>query len=87
MFYVYILQSLKDGKLYIGFTANLKRRMREHECGGSDSTRKRLPFRLVFYEAFISREDARRREGYFKTTKGKRALRLMLRDPVMSRPS
>jgi len=86
MFYVYILQSLKDKKLYIGFTADLKRRMHEHERGGSKSTSKRLPFRLVFYEAFVSVEDAKRREGYFKTTKGKKALKLMLRSSIRSLP-
>jgi len=41
---------------------------------------KRLSFRLIFYEAFILERDAKRREKYFKTTKGKRALRLMLKD-------
>lgn len=82
MYYVYVLQSLKDKKLYIGFTSDLKRRSKEHKTGGSDSTKKRLPFRLVFYEAFISKKDAEKREQYFKTTKGKRTLRLMLKDSL-----
>ena len=84
MYYTYILQSLKDRKLYIGFTGDLKRRMEEHKLGGSVSTRKRLPFRLVFYEAFVSGNDARRREKYFKTTKGKKALKLMLRNSLVN---
>jgi len=54
--------------------------MKEHKYGGLDSTKKRLPFRLIFYEAFVLEKDAKRREEYFKTTKGKRALRLMLKD-------
>ena len=82
MYYAYVLQSLKDGKLYIGFTKDLKRRMQEHKSGGSVSTKKRLPFRLVFYEAFVSEGDAKRRERYFKTTKGKKALKLILRESV-----
>jgi putative endonuclease len=40
MFYIYILQSLKDSKLYIGYTSNLKRRLKEHKTGGSVSTKK-----------------------------------------------
>jgi len=78
MHFVYVLQSLKDKKLYTGFTTDIQRRMQEHKFGGSTSTKKRLPFRLVFYEAFLSKDDAKRREQYFKTTKGKRALRLIL---------
>jgi putative endonuclease len=82
MYYVYILQSLKDKKLYIGYTADLKRRIKEHKYGGSKSTKTRLPFRLVFCEAFILEKDAKRREKYFKTTKGKRSLKLMLADSL-----
>lgn len=83
MFYVYILLSLKDGKLYIGFTSDLKRRLREHKTGGSKSTKCRLPFKLIFYEAHISEEDARRREKYFKTTVGKKGLKLILRQSLI----
>ena len=84
MFYTYVLQSLKDKNLYIGFTSDLKRRLQQHKFGGSISTKRRLPFRCIFYEAFISKEDAKRREGYFKTNKGKKALKLILRASVSS---
>ena len=80
MYYVYVLQSLKDKKLYIGYTADLKRRMIEHKTGGSISTKKRLPLLLIFYEAFSNERDARRREKYFKTTQGKKGLKLVLRE-------
>jgi len=79
MFYVYVLQSLKDKKLYIGYSSDLKRRLREHKIGGSVSTRKRLPFKLLYYEVHTNEKDARRRERYFKTEKGKSTLRQMLR--------
>jgi putative endonuclease len=85
MFYVYILQilqSLKDRKLYIGYTSNLKRRLKEHKTGGSFSTKKRLPFRLLYYEAHSNEKDARRRERYFKTQKGKSTLKQMLREAL-----
>jgi putative endonuclease len=82
MFYVCVLQSLKDKKLYIGYSSDLKRRLREHKIGGSVSTKKRLPFKLLYYEAHTNEKDARRLERYFKTEKGKSTLRQMLREAL-----
>jgi putative endonuclease len=79
MYYVYVLRSQLDGNLYIGYTAKLGDRLRQHERGEVPSTRMRRPFELIFYEGFRSMEDAKRRENYFKTSKGKSSLRLMLR--------
>lgn len=79
MFYTYVLQSLKDGKQYIGFSRNLRERFKAHQEGNVESTKHRRPLRIIFYEAFTSKEDALRRESYFKTTKGKIALKNMLR--------
>ena len=76
MFYVYLLES-KD-KFYIGFTDNLKRRVKEHNAGQSVSTKAHRPWRLIFYEAYADKDDALRREGYLKTSQGKRALRRMI---------
>ncbi len=78
-YYVYVLQSLKDRKFYIGFTNNLKRRLREHCQGKNISTAKRLPVKLIYFEGHLSDEDARKREGYFKTAKGKVALHAIIR--------
>jgi putative endonuclease len=75
---VYVLYSLKDKQFYIGFTFNLKQRLTQHFQGRSRSTSPRLPLELVFCEYFLAKEDAVRRERYFKTTTGKRTLRLML---------
>jgi len=66
MFYVYILKSLKDEKLYIGSTNDLKRRLSEHNNGLSRSTKARRPFELRYYEACFSKYDARRREYMLK---------------------
>ena len=77
---VYILLSLKDGKFYIGYTTNLKQRLTDHFHGQSKATAPRRPFRLIFCEYFFSKKDALRREKYFKTTAGKKALKLMLRN-------
>jgi len=82
MYYVYVLTSLKDSKLYIGFTNDLKRRLKEHNSGKNASTKSRIPLELVYYEAHLSKADAMRRERYFKTTKGKSTLRQMLRESL-----
>jgi putative endonuclease len=81
MFYfVYVLLSEKDGKFYIGFSLNVERRWVEHNLGKNISTASRRPLKLVFYEAFPTKQDALRREHYFKTTKGKITIRQMIRD-------
>jgi putative endonuclease len=80
MFYVYVLYSLKDKKLYIGFTQNLKKRFSEHQSKKVFSTKGRGPLKLIFFEGYVSQIDALRREKYFKTNKGKRTLKLMLKD-------
>ncbi|KKQ73655.1 MAG: hypothetical protein US96_C0057G0008, partial [Candidatus Woesebacteria bacterium GW2011_GWB1_38_5b] len=81
---VYVLLSLKDDKLYIGSTSNLKQRLTDHFHGNSKSTAPRRPFKLVFCEYFVSKKDALRREKYFKTTVGKRSLKLILRESLKS---
>jgi len=80
MYYVYVLRSMQDEKLYIGYSSDLKRRLKEHQTGGSKSTKGRLPFKLIYYEAHTSETDARRRERYFKTDKGKSSLKQILRN-------
>src|SRR3989338_9848898 len=77
-FYVYVLESLKDGKYYVGHSNNLRRRIKEHEHGYNFSTKFRLPFILIYYEACMSEKDAKRREKYLKTTQGRRFLGLRL---------
>lgn len=80
MYYVYVLFSKKDNLFYIGYSANLVRRIKEHKTGQVTATKYRLPLILVFYEAYLNKSDALRRERYFKTTKGKAVLRNMLKN-------
>ena len=75
---VYILFSEKDHLLYIGFSANLEKRIETHNSGGNKSTAYRRPLKLIFCEFYLFEEDARKREMYFKTTMGKKAIKLML---------
>ena len=77
--YVYVLRSLKDNQFYGGSTNDVMRRYEQHQRGENTSTAKRLPFELMYFEAHRSKEDALRRETYFKTTKGKVTLRQVLR--------
>jgi len=79
---VYILFSERDHKLYIGYSTNLKARIKDHNQGGTTSTSKRRPLRLIYCEYHLSRSDAMGREKYFKTTAGKKALKLMLRQTL-----
>lgn len=78
--YVYVLYSSKDGKFYIGYTQNLSRRLTEHNAGMNFSTKGRTPFRLIYAEAGLQKEDAIRRERYLKTTQGRRLLKLRLKE-------
>ncbi len=78
-FFVYILL-LANGQIYTGYTSDLCRRMKEHERGGVDFTRDRLPVELIHYEVYKLESDARRRESFLKTTEGKRLLRQQIRD-------
>ena len=66
MYYVYILKSLKDEKLYIGSTDDLKRRLSEHNNGLNRSTKARRPFKLRYYEAYAVEHGARKREYSLK---------------------
>jgi len=79
-YYVYVLFQPSRNKLYIGLTENLNRRIKEHQRNKTKSTKsKKEKPKIIFFEGFISKKDAQRREKYFKTTKGKRVLKLMLK--------
>ncbi|HVZ11404.1 MAG TPA: GIY-YIG nuclease family protein [Patescibacteria group bacterium] len=79
-FYVYVLRSIEYEFIYVGFTSNLKNRFKEHNNKEELSTKHYAPFELIFYEAYRNMLDAKRRENYFKTTKGKVTLRQMLKE-------
>jgi len=65
-YYLYIIGSLKDKKLYIGSTNNLKKRVEEHNSGKVQSTQPRAPFKLLYYEAYSTELEARERESRLK---------------------
>jgi len=74
MYYVYILQSKKDGNYYIGYSEDLRRRMSEHSLGKVESTKHRHPLKLLCYEAYNTKSEASRREKFLKSSDGKKDL-------------
>jgi putative endonuclease len=71
VYYTYVLHSKKDKKFYVGFTGDLKLRFEQHNNGQVESTMKRRPLELIYYEACLDKQDAIRREKYLKSYHGK----------------
>ena len=78
MFTVYAIRSLKDGRIYVGFTKDVSTRLKEHNAGKTKSIKGYRPWRLIFEETVESREEARRKEKYFKSGVGKEFLKNMV---------
>ena len=72
MFYVYVLYSPSSERYYVGMTANINRRLGEHNLGNTPSTKPFIPWVVVFQEEFSKRPEARLREKYLKSAAGRR---------------
>lgn len=83
-FIVYILISRKDNNLYIGYTGNLTRRLKQHNSGKVKSTKGIIPLELLYTEEFDTRNEAHKKELFYKTPKGKRVLKNKLGDRLMA---
>jgi len=70
-YYVYILESQKDGNWYTGYTQDLRSRFERHQAGKVPSTKHRRPLKLIYFEGCRYQEDAIKREKYLKTHYGK----------------
>lgn len=79
---MYVLLSLKDGKLYIGYSTDVRQRVRFHNFGLNTSTKYRRPLKLVYYEAYSSEKDARRREKFLKSGRGHEVLHKQLENTL-----
>jgi len=84
---VYVLRSESDSGFYIGFSTNLRARLRQHQDGESLATKSRGPWKLIYYEAYTEREDAKGREKFLKSGAGRRFLRAQLRHYLKRFPS
>ena len=79
-YYIYVLYNSDKSFIYIGYSENLKERVVKHNSGEVKSTKAYLPLTLIFYEAYPSKNDAKRRETYLKSNKGRTTLMTMLRE-------
>ena len=67
MYSVYVLYSKKVNKLYIGFTSRLKERIKEHKSRKNKITKNWQPLKLIYVEIYANKQDALKREKFFKT--------------------
>ncbi|MBU1177993.1 GIY-YIG nuclease family protein [Patescibacteria group bacterium] len=72
MYYVYVLKCDKDDRLYVGYSGNLEKRIKEHGDGKVKSTKHRGKLELIYYEAFTSQKDATKKEKYYKSCAGRK---------------
>ncbi|MBI2195509.1 MAG: GIY-YIG nuclease family protein [Candidatus Levybacteria bacterium] len=79
MWYVYLLFSRKTGKWYTGSTRDLRKRIEQHNLGKNVSTKHGVPWKIIYCEVSLSRDDARARERYLKSGMGKRYLKNRLK--------
>jgi len=84
-FYTYVLLDIKFN-FYVGYTENLKNRVREHKTGKVFATKNKLPIELIYCEASLNKYDALAREKYLKSGPGKRYLRNRLKRFLIDRP-
>lgn len=66
MHYVYFIRSEKDNSIYVGLTSDLRTRLSEHNLGKTRSTKSKRPYKLIYYEAYIEKQLARKRELHIK---------------------
>ena len=78
-YYCYVLQSTYNGKFYTGVTKNLKLRLEQHNKRLVRTTKYMVPLKLIYFEGYMNKDDAYRRERYLKSGMGKRDLRNRLK--------
>lgn len=86
IFYVYAIKSEIDGRIYVGFSADVEKRLKEHNAGKTKSTKGYKPWLLIYTEQVTGRIAARNKEKYYKSGLGKEFLKsLQFNDPVVQR--
>ena len=81
MFYVYILK-LSNTNLYVDFTDNIKERTEQHKNGLSPYTSKYLPIKLIYFECYINKTDALKREKFLKGGRGREVIKKQLENTL-----
>lgn len=81
MYYVYLLESNKNKNWYIGYTGDLKKRLQNHLSGnGGQTTSRKKDWKLIYYEAYLNKEDAIGREKFLKSGSGYKFLKKQLKN-------
>src|SRR5688572_18843401 len=78
MYLVYAIKSLVDGRIYVGMSMDVLKRLLEHNSGKTKSTKAYRPWQLIHTELLPSRLEARRREKYLKSGVGKEFLKSLV---------
>jgi len=73
--YIYALRSEIDGRIYVGMSSNVEKRLKEHNAGYVFSTKGYRPWKLIYIEKALNRLKARIREKYLKSGVGKELLK------------
>lgn len=79
-YYVYVLRSSSKNFIGIGYSEDLKVRLKTHNARKVTSTKHYAPLTLIHYEAYVNMKDAKRREEYLKSNKGRTTLMTMLKE-------
>lgn len=82
MYYVYVLYSKILKKRYVGLTNDLRRRFAEHNRGDSNYTNRGKPWKLLYYEAFLEKNDAILEKTFLKMGIGRERLDRVLKNSM-----
>jgi len=79
VYYIYVIQSQKRKIIYVGYTNDLRERLKKHNSGKVFSTQFYKPFKLIYYEAYYNKQDAFEREKFLKSGWGKNYIKRVLK--------
>jgi putative endonuclease len=82
MYFIYILQSLKDWRSYVGYSRNIQNRLVQHNAGQVSATKDRRPLKLIFFESFETEQQAKKRELYWKSGAGRRKMKSLFNKKI-----
>ncbi|TSC54165.1 MAG: putative endonuclease [Microgenomates group bacterium LiPW_31] len=81
MYFVYLLESDKDKSWYIGFTPESPfKRLNKHNSGSEYYTKRKLSWKLIYFEAYFDRNDATNREKFLKSGAGRNFLKKQIKN-------
>lgn len=83
-YYVYLLESEMDKSWYIGFTLGITNRLLAHNSGKNASTKHKRPWRMIYFEAYVNKQDALGREKFLKSGSGRMFLKKQLKNYLES---